>query len=472
MSDTVPDRPVVLVFVPSMNELQRFVLTGAFTELAVDHRLHYVLPGADAEMMLRVGGSTIALRNSTTVAVPPDRFKKWKEVFRVGCVHYARMSPSFAIRAKLAVDSDWRRLWSMPSDARDRLDREFDARVGQLLEGMRPLPAIVDLLNRHRPVYCVVPTSLLDLFANEVAWACAVERVSCVLLQSGWDNLSSKGLVHPRASFVGCWGPQSLTHAVVIQRMRDTRVALLGAPHYEWLRPAPAAAVRELRRQLGVREDERLILFGGSFRQFDETATLRRLEDALEAGRLGAARVVYRPHPWRLAREDEESFFAYEWDHVVFDPDMRERYLRDREEPGYLERNGPIFDMAYLARLLSAADAVISPMSTLLVEALALDKPTMAIAFGDGKHRHDPSVAAQMTHFAELRESSAVIWCASRDHLVDDCHRLLEVDPRAEAAARRRLLGSIVVREPGTYAERLARFCRESVEPAAASVIG
>jgi hypothetical protein len=468
----MPDRASVLVFVPSTNELQRFALTGAFTALDVGHRLHYVLPDGDAEGMLRAAAPTITPENSTVVSVPPERSKIWKRVFRAGCVHYARVSPSFAIRAKLEVDGDWRRRWEMPRPERDRLDREFDALVDRLLAGMKPLEAIVELFDRVQPLYCVVPTSLLDRFANEVAWACAAKRVSCVLLQSGWDNLSSKGLVYPPTSFLGCWGPQSLQHAVVIQRMRHERVASLGAPHYELLRPASAAAVRQLREQLGVGGGERLVLFGGSFRQFDETATLRRLEDAIARGRLGATRIVYRPHPWRLTRQDEDSFFQYTWNHVVFDPDMRERYVRDREEPGYLERNGPMFDMTYLARLVSASDVVISPMSTLLLEALALEKPTMAIAFADGKHRHNPSVAAQMTHFAELRESPALIWCHSGDQLIEDCRRLFEVDPQADRAVRRQLLGTIVVREPGTYAERLAQFCRESVEPTAASLIG
>jgi len=459
------DRPYVLVFIPNTNELQRFVLSHAFTELAVGHRLHYVLPDQDAESMLRAAAPAISTENSTAISVPSDRFTKWTEVFRAACVHYAMLSSSFAIRARLDVDPAWRERWRMPGEQREQLDREFDAHVERLLHGMQPLPAIIQLLDRFQPVYCVVPTSLLDTFANEVAWACEVEEVSCVLLQSGWDNLSSKGLVYPRSSYLGCWGPQSAKHAHVIQRMNPKHVALLGAPHYEFLRPAPPDEVRQLRAELGVRRDERLVLFGGSFRRFDETTTLRVIEDAIASGRLGPMKIVYRPHPWRAARHQEDSFFDYDWSHIVCDPDVRQRYLRDREEPGYLERRAPMFDMPYLARLLSASDAVISPMSTLLLEALILDKPTMAIAFTDGKHRHNPSVAVQMTHFADIRESRVLIWCHSAEELVDDCARLLDVDPQLRAGPRRRLIRTLVALEPGTYAERLARFCRDTVEP-------
>jgi hypothetical protein len=468
----VQARPAVLVFLPNTNELQRFVLSGAFEQLGRDRSLHYVLPEGDAEKM-RDAAPAITSANSSTLKIPDGRMAKWTEIFEAGCVHYARLSPSFAIRQRLEIDPAWKQQWGMPADEREPLDRAFDAKVEAMLDGMEPLPAIIDLFDRFLPLYCVVPTALLDLFCNEVVWACESSNVACVLLQSGWDNLSSKGLVYGRTPFLGCWGPQSVEHARVIQRLSRKRVTALGAPHYEFLRPAPPEAVRQLRARLGVGESERLMLFGGSFRQFDETSTLRELDRAITRGRLEPVRIVYRPHPWRAARRHEDSFFQHEWDHVIFDPDMRDRYLREQTESGYIKRHTPMFDMAYLSTLISAADAVISPMSTLLVEALLLAKPTMAIAFDDGKHRYNPSVTAQTTHFDALRDCPALIWCADATRLVKDCARLLK--PRSgekRDRTRRACLEQIVTREPGTYAERLADFCHAEVEPHARKIRG
>ena len=461
----VGTRPAILIFLPNTNELQRFVRSGAFEALGADRRLHFVLPADDAEKMLAAASPVITRANSSTIKVPPERVRKWTEVFKAGCVHYAHMSPSFAIREGLEVNPAWHDTWEPGGEECDAIDRAFDARVEAMLDGLRPLQDIVDLFDRFTPVCCIVPTSFLDLFCNEVTWACAADQVACLLLQSGWDNLSSKGLVYGRTPFMGCWGPQSREHAMVLQRLWHKRTALLWAPHYEFLRPAPAEDVTRLRAALGAADDEQLVLFGGSFRQFDETSTLRELDRAIARGRLGRLKIVYRPHPWRAARKHERSFFKYEWSHVVFDPGMRNRYLREQEEPGYLKRHAPMFDMAYLSTLISASDAVISPMSTLLVEALILEKPTMAIAFGDGNHRYSPDVTAQTTHMCELRGSSALIWCDNRGKLVKEVARLLK--PRWDAKharARQALLERIVTREPGTYAERLAEFCRSRVE--------
>jgi hypothetical protein len=473
LPETAPDaglesllqgRGPVLVFLPNTNELQRFVWPDAFAALGREHQLHYVLPSIEAQKMLAAAPGTITAANSTVIDVPAERFKKWAALFQSACVRYASVSPSFALRASIEPNPEWRELWEGPVEARAEMDAGFDADVAATLQGMEPLPAILELLERVNPVFCVVPTSLLDLLCNEVVWACERANVTCLLLQSGWDNLSSKGLLPWRTPFLGCWGPQSREHAKVVQRLHRKQLGLLGAPHYEFLRPAPEADARALRASLGVADDERLILFGGSFRQFDETGTLERLEEAIGRGKLGRVKIVYRPHPWRAARQHEDSFFSRSWTHVVFDPDMRERYEREQAEAGYIKRNVPMFDMVYLSRLLSAADAVISPMSTLLVEALLLAKPTMAIAFGDGKHRYDPSVTAQMTHFAELGSSGALHWCDEPDRLLAGCRHLLNDEIQADAK-RRQLVGRIVVTGPGTYAERLAEFCRTTIEP-------
>jgi len=456
-------RPVVLVFLPSTKEVQRFVLSGAFDGLAPARRLQYVLP-AHAADAIRASTPVMTAENSTTIAIPLERSRKWGEVFDAACVQYAHLSPSFAVRAGLRVNPAWRAAWSMSADERNRLDSAFESAVDARFGGMRPLAAIEELFDRFMPVYCVVPTPLADPLCQEVVWACDAADVPCVLLQSGWADLSSSGRAYARTALLGCWGPQSRKYAAALQRVPRRRTELVGAPHLDLLQPASTEEVGRLRGALGVHSRERLLLFGGA-RQFDEIRILRCLDAAISEGRLRRTKVVYRPHPWRARRQHDSSFLEYQWSHVVLDPEMRQRYLQEQAEPGYLERHAPAFDMAYLSTLLSASDAVISAMSTLLVEALILDKPTMALAFSDGESRDAPDVALRMTHLAELRDSVAFRWCSDADQLVESCAELLRGRRhRWHEKARARVLDFVVLREPGTYAQRLAEFCRSHVE--------
>lgn len=501
--------PRVLVFLPNTNELQRFVWSGAFDRISDIYRLHFVLPSTDAEKMRAAAPEVITASNSSTIEIADERMRAWSRLFQAACLRYAHLSPSFAIRASLHIVPRtlhllnsfpapfWRRVegvltiasrWRwLPPGVKAKIDafhnvlsssnvlqdhvgfrfgRNYDRMVEKTLSELKPLPAILDLLERLNPLLVVIPTSFLDTFCNDVLWACEVEGIASLALQSGWDNVSSKGVIHHKPTYLGCWGEQSRLHAKEIQNVPKLSTISLGAPHYEFLKPGSAERSAEVRLSLGVRPGEKLILFGGSFRQFDETAAVRQLDDMIEKGVLGQVRVVYRPHPWRAERKHEDDFFKTDWKHVVFDPDMEERYRRARAEPGYIKREVPMFDMAYLADLLSAVDAVISPMSTLLIEALLMKRPTLAIAFGDGKHAHNPSVTSRMTHFADLRDRPGLQWCFDQADYADALKKLLGSGAtKRHDQVRERLLDWVVTTRSGTYADRLAHFCTTTVNP-------
>ena len=502
-------RPTILVFLPNTNELQRFVVAGAFADLASEYDLRYVVPVADRAKMMAAAPDALREDNTFDLEIAPERFAKWSETFGLACQKLGGRSRSFAIRANITTfdprdpafydrwprtgrkllkraatrlsrstvipvrprrmlatlgnlfDGTGRRWGGVPGDDLSAYQQEASRIIGDL----EPHEHIVELLDRQQPLLVIIPTSLLDLFCNDVLFACASENVACLLLQSGWDNMSSKGIIHHMPTIVGSWGPQSSEHAVEIQQARASIVFELGAPHYEFLKPATPVEVAKMRRSLGVSDNERLVLFGGSFRQFDETNSLLRLDAAITEGTLPPMKIVYRPHPWRADRQDEGDFFEQDWQHVLFDPDMRDRYQRARAERGYLKRNVPMFDMSYLAQLLTTVEAVISPMSTLLIEALLLDRPTMAVAFGDGKHAHNPSITAQMTHFSEIKHSPALVWCSDSAAFERDVARLFQPGFAEQTAEkRRRLLSRIVQLKPGTYSERLRTLCRNRLE--------
>lgn len=508
MSAFLP-RPLVLVFLPNTNELQRFVLSGALSELKDAYKLRFVCPSADVEAILSAAPQLISRDNLDVLDIPPERFKVWVKIFEASCYTHAERSRSFALRIAKPANAagaqssffqgvreisrrhlapllrrtglEERSRRDQPDQGEEKIEaflrsprflelvEEKGKRAAALLESLMPYRPLVKLLDRYDPLFSVIPTSLLDVYCNDLIMAGRASQHVVLLLQSGWDNLSSKGILHQTPDHVGVWGPQSRMHAKSIQGLAKSKPTPLGAPHYEALRPISAEARTEFRRRLGAAPEDRLILFGGSFRQFDETSVLRRLDEAITRGDLGAVRVIYRPHPWRADRTDEDDFFQQEWRNILFDPDMKDRYLQSKAEPGFIKRAAPMYDMEYLAALLSSVDAVMTPMSTLLLESIIMDKPTLAIAFGDGKHAYHPGLSAKMTHFEGLESSDALIWC--------DDERQFEIKAKVLAGqcgtpvnpkARLRLLNAVLERDASTtYAQRLLAHCRETVEVSA-----
>ena len=95
---------------------------------------------------------------------------------------------------------------------------------------------------------------------------------------TGWDNLSSKGLLYHKPAMMGVWGEQNRTHGITIQDMPAERVHVVGAPHYEYFRNPPAVNVAESRKALGLPPEGLLILFAGTMRLFDETDFLKEID--------------------------------------------------------------------------------------------------------------------------------------------------------------------------------------------------
>src|SRR5665213_3433719 len=97
MSAFLP-RPLVLVFLPNTNELQRFVLSGALSGLKDAYRLRFVCPSADVEAVLSAAPQLISRDNLDVLDIPPERFKVWVKIFEASCYTHAERSRSFALR--------------------------------------------------------------------------------------------------------------------------------------------------------------------------------------------------------------------------------------------------------------------------------------------------------------------------------------------------------------------------------------
>ncbi|GAB4360808.1 MAG: hypothetical protein Kow0026_23450 [Oricola sp.] len=496
-------KPKILIFIPSPNEVQRFVIGRAFEKLVRHFDVVYVLPEAERERMLPLIGDAVADADIEFFDIDADRFKSWSRLFKAACYQYAHKSRSFALRIDAGRYSDAAGARQLTLDrgryggktligglparlmarvlpgaaSRKKVRREsamrmFNPKVyadfrEKTLASLGRNKALEALIAEHDPLVVIVPSSLLDIFCNDVIWAAGETGYTSIVLQSGWDNLSSKGILQHLPDYMGVWGEQSAGHATAIQGMDKRRLVRLGAPHYEVLSPASPDTCSQMRAELGVGNDEKLVLFGGSFRQFDETAALHELEAHIENRNLNC-KILYRPHPYRLDREGEADFFEIDWKHIVFDPEMRERYRHSKAEAGYIKRERPIYSMEYLASVISAADAVMSPMSTLLLESMIIGKPSMAIAFSDDRHVYNAATASDMTHFSALKKrDAALIWCATRNDFLSDFDRLISRKAdKSLSRAQGEIIANVVTREPGTYAERLMTFMADVVAPA------
>jgi hypothetical protein len=207
-------------------------------------------------------------------------------------------------------------------------------------------------------------------------------------LMYNWDNLSSKAAFACEPDFLGVGGHQAVEHAEQIHRIGRERVAVLGSPYIDLhFRHPPGSTSSPF--------EFPYVVFAGCYQPFDELGALELLEEEVERSRLDV-KIIYLPHPKRLARKRDDFVDESRFQHVMIEPRVRNAYVEDRAKS--LGRRQPL-PLDYYPALLENAEFVVCPLSTLMLEAAIFGRRVLVIAYHDGVHRTSPGVAIDYLHF-------------------------------------------------------------------------
>ena len=444
------------VFIYGSEVIMRFVATGAFSDLTAKHDLTYVALQSSTQTKEGGIGKSLSsgLQKVEWILFYPERFSRNAELFDISCIRYKDRSSSFQVRSQEQARLEPERMAKLEKLARPETYEKHRAAIEREM-GLHP--DILALTLRERPDFFVLPSALLDYLTDDVLQVADALSIPTLLLVLGWDNPSSKGLIRHHPTIMGVWGEQSQRHAVEVQGLSPDRVRVVGAPHYEDFHSCPGADRGALRRTMGVPSDGQLVMFAGTFRLFDETALLREMDQAIDTGALPPMHLFYRPHPWRVNRQSEENFFDHDWHHITMDPEIAASYRYAKAGRGAATPDDFSLRMKHLAQIYQAVDAVISPMSTVLLEALLFGLPTMAVAFSDGKHSWSADKVSQMYHFKELYRVPNIIVCRDRADFFPMVQELVaHIGDESFSTALRRSTHEFLYRDGRSYAARVA----------------
>jgi hypothetical protein len=304
------------------------------------------------------------------------------------------------------------------------------------------------LLVEEKPDAIVHPTVLEGLFVADLIRSGERQHIPTVYLMNSWDNPAVKAVTVGSPTKLVVWGDHSKQLAHERLGIPLDRLVSFGAAQFDVYRRPPRETPRAYRERLGIRPDTKLLLYAGSSKGLNETLHLLRLEQAISRGELANCVVLYRPHPWRGEADGERSFFSLPWQHVRMAPDMVNYYRERMAGRNFIY----MADYGDTHVTLSAVDAVISPLSTILLEA-ALHGKAIAAYLPDEDMRTNValSIMAKTVHFREFFNRVECVMCRRPEDLVRDCRVLLE---RASEPA---------------IAQQLMKQCEFFVEPQAAS---
>ena len=439
----------IAVFVDHDIMVRHFILNGVLPALEARHDVVFVFP--DRHKRVKTDPATLPIRRFRTIPISDQRAYDYRRLYVATVLRRLRRTrdrkPLFRFwREALGPRAYWESWLQSWPGLYQRYRRRMLARIGD----NEPLDA---LLREERPDVIVHPTVLEGLFVSDLVRAGQALGIPTVYLMNSWDNPAVKAMMLGAPDRLVVWGEHSRQLAHERLDMPFERLVSLGAAQLDVYRTTPREDPASYRRRLGVPADHRLLLYAGSSKGLNETAHLVRLEQAIVSGELPRTTVLFRPHPWRGKPAEEADFFSLPWKHVIMAPDMADYYRKSRtgEVQFYLG------DYEDTHVTLSAVDAVISPLSTILLEAAMHGKPSVAyLPDEDMRTNFAMFTMVRTVHFREFFARLDCIQCGTPEALVADTRRLLDQAGDPAVADRIRKQSEFFVRlPPRPYAEAL-----------------
>jgi len=374
----------ILAFIENNMYIRNFVTSGAFDKLMQSEDFRICLSEITEEMKGMIPKEKIAAgftRNSSNI----------KLVFKFNklCVRALRKkSATFDIKARTGWPFGRYGIASRVASSQPF----FDLVTKKIAPSMfKPNPSVEKIVAENKPDLVIFPYTGVESTGIELIRLSKKYNFKTYFLVNGWDNLSSKGILPMTPDFLGIWGPQSVADAVNIHGMQSHRVILLGCARYEdYFKPENSK--NEI-------FPHKYILFAGSTVPNDEITALKLFDEALEEAGANGVKVVYRPHPWREKRNCPDMFEPESFKHVIIDPQVADAYFGEKSKGTESSASQNFPALAYYPSLVNHTLFLVSPMSSMTLEAALFDVPCMILAHDDGCHRIPGSLQAKFKHF-------------------------------------------------------------------------
>jgi len=375
-----------------------------------------------------------SMKVSASEAVNPDLLRPWsaictkpyerhlrnvKTVFtfnKLSIRRHRKLSTTFDIKVRTGIPFGRYPLRERVKSFSPIYDRYV--RSG-LLNRLEANPSLEEVIGQERPKLVIFAVTGVESTGYELIKLSRRHEFQTFFLVNGWDNLSSKTVFGALPDYMGLWGRQSREDAGRIHGLPENRGFLLGCARYE--------PYFSKHGQDGSPFPFRYAIFAGATTPCDELTSLRLLDAELARAGIRDLKIVYRPHPWRDKRLCDDLFKPDEFRHTILDPQLEESYYASKRtnQESVSSKTMPRLD--YYPKLLNNSSFVISPMSSMSLEAALYNVPSIILAHDDGIHKMPNSLVAKFRHFDGTRQVHGWYFIDQLDALPSTLRKLYEL---------------------------------------------
>jgi hypothetical protein len=264
---------------------------------------------------------------------------------------------------------------------------------------------------------------------------------------ASWDHTIGKGIVAPRLRRYLVQNEAMRDDLVRYHGIEPQRIVVTGWPQNDvFARQRPRTEFEAVLRSLQLGVTRPLVLVMGNTptnapyeRQFVERLVAWWRENPRDRFSL-----LFRPHPR--------------------DREWRTRFAAALAEPGVAVQEPSFTDLETLAVLLQHGDVIVSNAGTILLDALANDRPAVCVLYDEGAPAGESWALKNVSgeHYRALFESEAFYRATRFDEVVTGIERAL-AEPEELADERARVVRLVLGEVDGRAAERVVNAIVEAV---------
>ena len=322
-----------------------------------------------------------------------------------------------------------------------------------------PNKEVLNILDKYKPNLVITPDIILpiDRMFLRAAKNIGVRTIGMV---RSWDNLTAKGVIQILPDRLIAQTNQMKLEAIKYADMPEEDIAVLGVPQFDHYFKPPKFSREEFFKSLGIPAERRLILCAPFFDIYSNssgTKIINALARAIDAGRLPRdLHLLVRYRPESMPEDFSEEKLLRNPNITVTVP-YSLPFLRKNKRSDY-EFSASDVDMLFNSIYFS--DVTINTISTLTIDAVALDKPVINIRF-DGDPATPPAYQVSLytgyDHYNFIENAKAVRLAYNMDELISQINQYLK-KPQLDKEGRKIVRDAQIEFFDGFSGKRSAEF--------------
>ena len=409
----------ILVFIENDICYRHFLMNSTFKHICLNNHVRFVFPEVNNKRITNIKLMDKYF-NSSVVRLSQDetRVKIWKYLLYIDQLRWKQGKQNKIIRKQRRYTLGWKAYYLFKIMGLPIIWNIYKKIQLKFLE-THNYQNLERLISEFKPDLFIHPSTLDSLYINDLIYYGKKNKIKTIVLMNSWDNPSTKNTVFSYPDLLCVWGEQTKDHALKFMKIPKKNIKVFGAAQFEVYRNKCYQSYNQFKSVYKIKK-QKVILYAGSSKGTNELRHLDLLDNAIENKKLPDIKIIYRPHPWGRGGLNGEKIFQKTWKNISVENDFR-KYLKDVSNGIYYKF---LSDYSETHNTLSNIDFVISPLSTIIIEAAIHGKSSLCFLPNEKNAKH-MNIERDLIHFQEIFNSDLIYKAHSDGELIKNINLMI-----------------------------------------------